>query len=421
MEDFCSAQALLQKGLLIAHPAVSDGRFMGPTPFQKKLLWAALTAVSAYALGYVIFLVGSLVVQAISFLQPVLIPVAISAILAFLLDPVVQWLMRFRISRTLSIVGVYLAAAAIIAGILIWVLPASYRQGNAFLRNFPSYSAKAQAQVLSLVDRVHALSENPLFKGPDDPNKSQDQFTAFASKSLAEAGTWLQQKMPVLAVETGKFLQRSVGGFLGVFGFLLSMILVPIFLFFFLKDSPSIADRWSLYLPLRASPLKEEIVSLVSEINSYLISFFRGQLLVSIIEGAFIAVALLVMRLEFGLLIGLMVAVLGIVPYAGSIASCGVALLIALAQFGGWGHPLAVLIIFIISNNLTGFFISPKIVGDSVGLHPLTVIISVLAWSLVLGGLLGALLAVPLTATLKVLLKRYFWDKPSSSPAPTTS
>ncbi len=393
---------------------------MHPTPFQKKLLWAALTAVSAYAIGYIVYLVGSLVIQAISFLQPVLIPVAIAAILAFLLEPVVQWLMRFRISRTLSIVVVYLAAAAIFAGILIWVLPAGYRQGNSFLKNFPDYSTKAQAKVLSLIDRLHALSENPLFKGPNDPAQSQDQFSAFASKTIGEAGSWLQQKVPDLAVESGKFLQRSVGGFLGVFGFLLSMILVPIFLFFFLKESPAIADKWSQYLPMRASPLKIEIVSLVSEINSYLISFFRGQLLVSIIEGAFIAVALLIMRLEFGLLIGLMVAVLGIIPYAGSIMSCGVAILIALAQFGDWGHPLAVLIIFIISNNLTGFFISPKIVGDSVGLHPLTVITSVLAWSLVLGGLLGALLAVPLTATMKVLLKRYFWDRPSSeNPSPS--
>jgi len=393
---------------------------MHPTPFQRKLFWAALTAVSAYAIGYIVYLVGSLVIQGISFLQPVLIPVAISAILAFLLEPVVRWLMRFRISRTLSIVIVYLAAAAIFSGILIWVLPAGYRQGSSLLKNFPSYSSKAQERVLAVIDRLHALSENPLFKGPGDAAQSQDQFTAFASKSIGEAGTWLQQKVPDLALESGKFLQRSLGVGFGFFGFLLSMILVPIFLFFFLKESPSIANNWSQYLPMRASPLKVEIVSLVSEINSYLISFFRGQLLVSIIEGAFIAVALLFMRLEFGLLIGLMVAVLGIIPYAGSIISCGVALLIALAQFGDWGHPLAVLIIFIISNNLTGFFISPKIVGDSVGLHPLTVITSVLAWSLVLGGLLGALLAVPLTATLKVLLKRYFWDRPLPQAAPSS-
>jgi predicted PurR-regulated permease PerM len=83
-------------------------------------------------------------------------------------------------------------------------------------------------------------------------------------------------------------------------------------------------------------------------------------------------------------------------------------------QFGDWWHPFWVTMIFIAANQFEGFFISPKIVGESVGLHPFTVIISVLVWSVVLGGLLGALLAVPLTATLKVLLKRYFWDRPGT-------
>ncbi len=393
---------------------------MHPTPFQKKIFWAAIATVSAYAIGYILYLVGSLVVQAISFLQPVLIPVAISAILAFLLDPVVRWLMRFRLSRIFSIIIVYLSVAAIFAGILIWVLPAGYRQGNEFLKDFPAYSKKAQELALSTMDRLHALSENPLFKSSDDPTQSKDQFTTFAANSISEAGTWLQQKVPDLALESGKFLQRSVGGFLGVFGFLLSMILVPIFLFFFLKDSPAIANNWSKYLPLRASPLKSEIVSLVSEINSYLVSFFRGQLLVSLIDGALIATALLVMGLDFAVLIGLMVGVLGLIPYLGMMITWIPAVIIAAAQFGDWAHPFWVTVIFIVANNIDGIFIAPKIVGDSVGLHPLTVIISVLAWSLILGGLLGALLAVPLTATLKVLLKRYFWDRPapavSSSP-----
>lgn len=393
---------------------------MHPTPFQKKIFWAAIATVSAYAIGYILYLVGSLVVQAISFLQPVLIPVAISAILAFLLDPVVRWLMRFRLSRIFSIIIVYLSVAAIFAGILIWVLPAGYRQGNEFLKDFPSYSKKAQELALSTMDRLHALSENPLFKSSDDPTQGKDQFTTFAANSISEAGTWLQQKVPDLALESGKFLQRSVGGFLGVFGFLLSMILVPIFLFFFLKDSPAIANNWSKYLPLRASPLKSEIVSLVSEINSYLVSFFRGQLLVSLIDGALIATALLVMGLDFAVLIGLMVGVLGLIPYLGMMITWIPAVIIAAAQFGDWAHPFWVTVIFIVANNIDGIFIAPKIVGDSVGLHPLTVIISVLAWSLILGGLLGALLAVPLTATLKVLLKRYFWDRPapavSSSP-----
>ncbi len=387
---------------------------MHPTPFQKKICWAALTALAAVAICAVVVLAGAVTVQIVSYLQPVLTPIAIAAILAFLLEPVVQWLLKLKISRLWSIVIVYLAVAGLFAGILIWVLPAAFRQGESFVNNFPAYSSRAQALANATMENIQRVMDASIFHRSENAEDPPDQFTEFATKTINDGTAWLQQKVPDLAVESGRFLQRSIGGFLGVFGFLLSMILVPIFLFFFLKDSPAIAQNWSRYLPMRASPLKSEIVSLLSEINSYLISFFRGQLLVSFIEGIFIATALLFMRLEFGLLIGLMVAVLGIVPYLGSIMSCGVAILIALAQFGDWGHPLAVLIIFIISNNLTGFFVAPKIVGDSVGLHPLTVIISVLAWSLILGGLLGALLAVPLTATLKVLLKRYFWDRPGS-------
>ncbi|MEI6278189.1 MAG: AI-2E family transporter [Verrucomicrobiae bacterium] len=388
---------------------------MHPTPLQKKIFWAAITAVSAYAIGYVLFQCGSLVVGAISFLQPVLIPVAVAAILAFLLDPVVQWLMRRKISRILSIVIVYFAVTAIFAGILIWILPAAYRQGTEFVKDFPSYSQKAQRLLVSTMDRVHKLADNPLFKGPDSPGESHGQFSAFISQRISEAGTWLQQKVPDLTVESGKFLQRSLSGFLGVFGLLLSLILVPIFLFFFLKDSALIANNWSQYLPLRASPLKNEIVSLVGEINSYLVSFFRGQLIVSVIDGVMIAAALLVMGLDFAVLIGLMVAILGLIPYLGMMITWIPAVIIAAAQFGDWGHPFWVTVIFLVANNIDGMFIAPKIVGESVGLHPLTVILSVLAWSLILGGLLGALLAVPLTATLKVLLKRYFWDRPAPS------
>jgi len=388
---------------------------MHPTPFQKKLCWAALSALSIVAIGAVVALFGTLLVNAISFLQPVLIPVAIAAILAFLLEPVVRWLMRRRLSRLLSIIVVYIGVAALVAGILIWILPAAYRQGTTFARAFPEYSAKAQKLVFSTIESVQRLTESSIFHSQDDPTQPKGQFATIATQSIEEAGMWLQKKIPDLALESGRFLQRSVGGFLGVFGFLLSMVLVPIFLFFFLNEGPAIAQNWSRYLPLRASPLKSEIVAVVSEVNSYLISFFRGQLLVSLIDGAMIAAALLVMGLDFAVLIGLMVGVLGLVPYLGMMICWIPAVIIAAAQFGDWGHPLAVTIIFIVANNIDGIIIAPKIVGDSVGLHPLTVIISVLAWSLILGGLLGALLAVPLTAGLKVLLKRYFWDRPSST------
>ena len=374
-----------------------------------------MTALSFLAIAAVVTLVGSIIVQGISFLQPVLIPVAVAAILAFLLEPVVKFSMRLRLSRLASIVIVYVAFACFFLGLIIYIAPPVYRQSIALAQNFPSYMTKTEALATSTLNQLQKLTEFDPFDAKQEPHSAGDQMTVIVRDAIKEAGAWIQQKFPDLAVEAGRFVQRSLGGFLGVFGFLLSMILVPIFLFFFLRDSASIADNWSRYLPMRASPLKSEIVSLVGEINSYLISFFRGQLIVSLIDGVMIAVALLFLGLDFAILIGIMVGVLGLIPYLGMMICYIPAVIIAAAQFGDLMHPLLVTLIFILANNIDGIFIAPKIVGESVGLHPLTVIFSVLAWSLILGGLLGAILAVPLTATLKVLLKRYFWDRPASA------
>lgn len=388
-----------------------------PSPFQLKFFWAAVTTLSFLAIAAAITLVGSILVCGISFLQPVLIPVAVAAIMAFLLEPVVKFFMRMRLSRLASIAAVYVIFVCLFIALIVYIAPPAYRQGQEFTRNFPAYMVKTEALATGTLDFLHKLAEFDPFDARQEPQTAGDQINAMVRSTIKDAGAWAQQKLPDLAVESGRFLQRSLGGFLGVFGFLLSLILVPIFLFFFLRDSPAIAENWSRYLPLRASPLKSEIVSLVGEINSYLISFFRGQLLVSMIDGVMIAVALLFLGLDFAILIGIMVGILGLIPYLGMMICYIPAVIIAAAQFGDWFHPLLVTLIFLLANNIDGIFIAPKIVGESVGLHPLTVIISVLAWSLILGGLLGAILAVPLTATIKVLLKRYFWDRPAPPPA----
>lgn len=384
-----------------------------PTPFQRKTFWAAITALSIVAIVAVIVLAGKLVVDGISYLRPVLLPLAVAGILAYLLEPVVCWLQARRLSRLTSVIVVFLIFFGAITGILLWILPPAWHQGQSFANNLPEYSKRAQELFTKTIEKAQRLGEVAALQRPTDPDAPVDHVAKYLSTLAADAVTKLQGQIPHIAAATGRFLQNSVGSVFGVFGVLLSLVLVPLFLFFFLNDGPSISRNWSNYLPLRASPLKSELVSLISEINNYLISFFRGQLIVSIIDGILIGISLLFLRLEFALLIGLLVAVLGLIPYLGMLICWVPAVLIAVAQFGDWWHPLIVTIIFIVANQLEGIFISPKIVGESVGLHPLTVIISVLAWSVILGGLLGALLAVPLTATLKVLLKRYFWDRPS--------
>src|SRR5437879_5066336 len=186
--------------------------------------------------------------------------------------------------------------------------------------------------------------------------------------------------------------------------------MVPIYLFFLLKERPRIEKRWKDYLPLRASPLKDEIAAALSEINNYIIAYFRGQLLVCLVDGVLIGSMLTIYPgLNFAPLIGLLVVILTMIPYIGIIICWVPAVLIAAFQFGDWTHPIIVTIIFVIVQNLEGMFYAPRIVGKSVGLHPMTVIVSIFVWGLLIGGLLGPILAVPLTATIKVLLTRYVW------------
>jgi predicted PurR-regulated permease PerM len=187
--------------------------------------------------------------------------------------------------------------------------------------------------------------------------------------------------------------------------------MVPIYLFFLLKESPAIERRWREYLPLRNSPLKTEVAAVLSQINSYVIAYFRGQLLVCLIDGTLIGTSLYLAGLNFAPLIGLLVVILTMIPYIGIILCWIPAVLIAAAQWGDWTHPLIVTAVFLVVQNLEAIFIAPRIVGNSVGLHPMTVIVSIFVWGLLIGGLLGPILAVPLTATIKVLLARYVWGR----------
>ena len=395
-----------------------------PTPFQRKVCWAGLSSVAALALVAVILIAGWSVIYLCGYLKPVLTPIAIAAVLAYLLTPVVGLLCRLKIPRTWAVVIVFVVFSAGLALIGLTVAPSIAHQGSVFVAKLPSYSQKITTLAKGSAEEIQRISDLKAHSAPTRSlleDLSPENIKLYSYGLVVDAMQWLQQKLPTIASASGTFLQKSIGGVFGVLGFLLSLVLVPIFLFFFLLESPRIAEHWSRYIPLRASPLKEEIVSLLNEINDYLIHFFRGQLLVSLIDGAIVGLCLFIfLRLDFSFLIGLMVGILCLIPYFGMILCIIPAVLIALAQYGDLWHPTIVLIIFTAAHNLDGIFISPKVIGNSVGLHPMTIIVSVFAWTIVLGGLLGALLAVPLTATLKVLLRRYFWDRPAAPPVQQT-
>jgi len=414
-------------------------------------MWAALTALFVVLLiviaGAVVYVGANL----ISFLQPILIPVAIAAILAYLLDPLVTELCRRKMGRGMAIAVIFASVFIALVGLVWWVVPTISLQSANFARELPGYTQKARDRIVDFIvqyNRVvggtsgrgksgssglvnfllgtpppHVPSPTPAAAPTPSPQTTtspveaisaapakissaeRQQLEAKADKVIPN----LERYLPTLADKIWNIIKKSIGGFLGVTGFLLSLIMVPIYLFFLLKERPRIEKRWKDYLPLRASPLKDEIAAALSEINSYVIAYFRGQLLVCLVDGTLIGSILTLFGLNFAPLIGLLVVILTMIPYIGIIVCWVPAVLIAAFQWGDWTHPLIVTIIFIVVQNLEGLFYAPRIVGKSVGLHPMTVIVSIFVWGLLIGGLLGPILAVPLTATIKVLLTRYVW------------
>ena len=380
-----------------------------PSDFQKAVTWKAITGVSIAIIFLLlissIFILGKF----LNILQPVLVPVAIAAILSYLLSPLVHWIRKkalreHKLSRTRAILLVYSALTIFFTVIALMVIIPASSQLNELIQDREKIIKNAQKKLSSfsnVIESFNAASDKTTIQ----PDKTDDE--AINNLLWNKLVDWI--KNPETSQKLVGFLGKTANGFVGVLGYALGLILVPVYLFFFLRDSAFIERNWDMIIPLKDSTLKDEIVSLIKEINGYIVAYFRGQVLVSVIDGALTGIILMLLGLDYALVIGVSLAIFGVIPFVGFIITAIPALLIAAGQDGGPG-PLWVLIVFIAVQQFDGFFIQPKIVGESVGLHPLTVIFSVLCWSLLIGGILGALLAVPLTASIKVLFRRYVWE-----------
>ena len=395
------------------------------------------------------------IVGAISFLQPVLIPLAIAAVIAFLVEPVVRLACaRTQMSRTKVVLILMGFVALVVVGAGVWIVPRAYESAERTIRDTPAFLKKAQQRFFIIADKVQNRVEHLDKKLPPAPVPGGDLKVAPApgeepvpvqpsgspsadakpgqpgqgSNPLdldkngkfdaADVRQWMsaqfpkyEQQIPQMLQRVSQVLFKAFGGFLGLFGVLLNAIIIPIYIFFLLTEARNIAKAWADFLPLKDSQFKQEVVSTLGEIQTYLVAFFRGQLIVSSIDAVLITTGLWIMGLNFSVFIGLLVLVLTFIPYLGILICYVPAILIAVVQYGDFMHPVYVIAIMFTVQTLESTIISPKIVGESTGLHPLTVIISVFAWEIILGGPIGALLAVPLTASCKVIMRRYVWDR----------
>jgi predicted PurR-regulated permease PerM len=352
-------------------------------------------SLTALAIGIFIGLLGVLfwgVGWILQRLSTVLLPLAIAGIIASLLDPVVDHLERRKIPRPWAILLVFLSALLIVVMMVATVLPRLILEVRELVERLssPEFRERITAwlQTSRLVERAQA---------------------AWASEVGASIQGWITRVAPIISGWSLAQLTRIASWM----GLLIGLALVPVYAFYFLLEKTAIQKRWTDYLPVGESKFKDEAVFVIRAINDYMVLFFRGQVLVALCDGVLLTVGFLVIGLDYALLLGMVAGLLSIVPFLGIVLSIIPAVGLAAFQFGDWLHPLLVLGIFAIVQLLEGLVISPKIMGDKVGLHPLTIIIAVMVGTTLLGGIIGGILAIPLTAALRVLMFRYVWKKPA--------
>jgi len=406
-----------------------------PSVRQSRLIWLALTGLSiAILVGLVVALVWGLghVIQTLS---PVLWPLAVAGIVACLLDPVVDFIERKGVPRPRAIATVFALALVLVVGLIGSIVPQLVSETRDLAERVPNYTARAGERIEFWISHPPAvlkkLLEREIQSGAPLPRTATTNENAPAtltnapspaapSVSTAEKalfGTSLDQgTIENAAGLVARILRKAGAWFFGRvgswFGVLAGLALVPVYAFYFLLEKRGISSRWTDYLPVSDSHFKDELVFVLNSMNNYLVAFFRGQVLVAICDGILYGLGFLIIGLPYALLIGAAAILLTIIPFLGAIIICITALAIAVVQFGDWQHPLLVLGVFGVVQALEGLVISPRIMGDRVGLHPLTIIISVMVGTTLLGGLLGGILAIPLTAALRVVMFRYIWKRP---------
>ena len=368
-----------------------------PTERQARILWLSLTSLGV---GIMIALAGAILLGfgwVVQQLSSVLLPLAVAGILAFLLDPVVDFFQRRKMSRVGAIILVFLLVVGTVLVLLATIVPQIVVELADLAKNVPGLWDKAVERVKEWMQKI---SENPEWQA------RINAATAALEERAAEIGTLVATKLPIIS----SWLFEKLGRAASLVGLLVGFALVPVYLYYFLLEKRGITGNWTQYVPIQESAAKRELVFFINSVSDALVVFFRGQVLVAMCVGTLTAIGFTLIGLNYGLLLGLMTGTLGIIPYLGVMMSFVPAVIIGIVQFGDWRVGLVVGV-FVIVQFLEGLVISPKIIGDRVGLHPLTIIIAVITGTTLLGGVVGGILAIPITAVLRALMFRYVWVK----------
>ena len=398
--------------------------FPSPSPRQARIIWNSLTFLAIGVLVALLGLLGYGVLKLLSFLSPVLWPIALAAIIAYLLDPLVTLLQK-RLSRTQAILAVFAGVAGVAVLAALSVTPRIVHEISSFdpqqfqarvmdvVHKSGDFRKRTAATVAQFSPRLAASIDPDTHAAPPPggapPAAVKPDHKNWEARMAGDAARWLGVWLP----KAGAWLVSQLGLVTSLLSLLAGLGLAPVYCYYFLQEKRGIQQGWQDCLPIPPSaPWRKEVIFVLTSINDYLITFFRGQMIVALCNSVLYVIGFSVIGLNFSVVLGLAAGALSVVPFLGVILTLVPALILAAVQFGDWYHPLLVGGIFACVQLTESLVISPKIMGDRVGLHPLAIIIAVMTGTVLMGGILGGVLAIPLTAALRVIMYRYIWTAP---------
>ncbi|CAK14249.1 AI-2E family transporter [Pseudomonas entomophila] len=315
-------------------------------------------------------------------LHNILSPFLVGILLAYLADPLVDRLERAGLSRTWGVVVVFSLFTLIFLALLLVLIPMLAKQLLRLYELAPQMLDWLQHVALPWVQSRLGLA---------------DGFWKF-DKIKAAIGEHMGQTTDIVGV----LLSQATASSLALIGWLANLVLIPVVGFYLLRDWDLMMAKLRSLLPRQR---ESQVVGLAGECHEVLGAFVRGQLLVMLALGVIYSTGLMLVGLELGLLIGMLAGLAAIVPYMGFIIGIGAALVAGLFQFGGDLYPmLGIVAVFMVGQALEGMVLTPLLVGDRIGLHPVAVIFAILAGG-ELFGFTGVLLALPVAAVIMVLLR----------------
>jgi predicted PurR-regulated permease PerM len=314
-------------------------------------------------------------------LAPILTPFATAALFAYLGDPSVDKLEARGFSRTVSVMLVFSAMVLSLIAVLLILVPLVESQVSKLISNLPNYVATIRTTVLPKLQERFGVSPDLL---------DMDALVNLVREHWKSAG----------GIATTVLASVGKSG-LALIGWLVNLALVPVLLFYFLRDWDIMLARLRELLPRHLEPT---VSALSKQSDDVLSAFLRGQLSVMMSLGLIYTTGLWLVGLDLALLIGMGAGMVSFIPYLGGIVGFGGGVIAAYLQYHDLAHPLMVMAVFAVGQSLEGMVLTPLLVGDKIGLHPVAVIFAIMAGGQ-LFGFLGVLMALPTAAIVMVLLR----------------